>query len=425
MTRVQIPHGYTPRFYQAPKWRAWELGCRRFVKCHHRRSGKDLDDWNFMIARACERVGNYWHAFPTYAQAKKAIWEGMDRNGRRFLDYIPPEIVAHTDNSALSKELVNGSIIRLVGTDNINSLMGAGPVGINFSEYALQRPAAWEFIIPMLGENDGWAAFNGTPRGENHFFDLVQSAGDDPKWYCSVLGIDDTHVVPPSVIEDARAAGMSEELIAQEYYVDFMASNSGTYYGRLMKALREDGRIGDVPCEPLLPVHTAWDLGVGDSTVIWFWQELGEGRKAERRYIDYYENDGEGLPHYATVLNARAAELGYKYGVHWAPHDIRVRELGSGKSRLETARDLGIRFEVVKQHGLADGIEAVRSVLPSCWFDAVKCKEGVAALKSYHKEFDEKRRCYRSQPEHDWSSHPADSMRYSCMAARRTLEVSY
>ena len=189
----------------------------------------------------------------------------------------------------------------------------------------------------------------------------------------------------------------------------------GSYYGRLLQAAEEGGRIGRVPAEPNLLVNTAWDLGMGDSTAIWFFQHLPVGHMGEWRFIDYYEASGEGLMHYAEVL----AKKGYRYGVHIAPHDIAVRELGTGRSRIETARQMGLNFTVAKQLPLMDGIEAARQVLGAAWFDRDKCAKGLNCLYGYRREYDDARACFRESPLHDWSSHGADAFRYAAVGYQR------
>ena len=197
---------------------------------------------------------------------------------------------------------------------------------------------------------------------------------------------------------------MTQEEFDQEWYLSTDAAIKGAYYTKPLAAARQDGRITRVPYDPALPVDTDWDLGVGDSTAIWFSQSL---RSGEVRLIDYYENSGEGLPHYAGVLKAK----GYVYGQHWAPHDIKVRELGTGKSRIETAKNLGITFQVVRNIAVADGINAVRLLLPRCWFDEEKCRAGLEALTFYRKGFNERLQEFTDKPLHDWSSHGADAFR--------------
>ncbi len=285
-----------------------------------------------------------------------------------------------------------------------------------FSEYALQDPQAWDFIRPILRENGGWAVFDFTPRGKNHGWDLYQMAKSNQDWFVSLLTVDDTGVLSAADIDAERREGMDEELIQQEYYVSFEGARQGSYYSQQLRIAESEQRITAVPYEPIVGVETWWDLGIGDAMAIWFTQSVGR----EVRVIDYYEASGEGFSHYAKVLGER----GYVYMVkaaHHAPFDIEVRELGTGRSRQEAARGLGIDFAVVPRLSVEDGIEASRSFLSRCWFDRRKCERGLNALWSYHKEFDEKRKTYRSQPEHDWSSHAADAFRYLSVGHKSAL----
>ena len=256
---------------------------------------------------------------------------------------------------------MNDSIFQIVGTDNIDSIVGTNPIGCVFSEYALQDPRAWEFIRPILRENGGWAVFDYTPRGKNHGWTLYQMARDNPDWFTSLLTVDDTGVLTSADIDAERREGMDEDLIQQEYYCSFEGARQGAYYSAQLKLAEKEGRLTSVPYEPIAGVQTWWDLGIGDSTAIWFTQTIGR----EVRVIDYLEASGEGLGYYAKALAAK----GYVYdlkGAHHAPHDIEVRELGTGRSRLETAAGLGIDFHVVPRLGIDDGIEATRSFLSRC-----------------------------------------------------------
>ena len=320
------------------------------------------------------------------------------------MGHIPREIVKNKNETELRVELVNGSAIQLIGTDNIDSVLGTNPIGCVFSEYAMQDPRAWDYMRPILRENGGWAIFDYTPRGKNHGYSLYQMAKSNPEWFAEVLTVDQTKALDPSDIDKERREGMSEELIQQEYYCSFEGVQFGAYYGKQLQQAEQDKRIGNVPYETELGVETWWDLGIGDSTAIWFTQSIGR----EVRVIDYYEASGEGFPHYAKVLQGKP----YVYSHHHAPHDIEVRELGSGRSRRETALSLGITFQVVPNISVEDGIEAGRSILSRCWFDKVKCERGLNALASYHKDWDDKLKTWRSQPKHDWASHAADAFRY-------------
>jgi hypothetical protein len=401
---ITIPYKFTPRDYQIPLISCIDRGYKRAVCIFHRRAGKDKTLINLITKEALKRVGVYYYLFPTYKQGRKIIWQGIDKAGMKFTDHIPEEIRKRTNDQEMMIELKNGSIIQIIGTDDIDRIIGTNPVGCVFSEYSLQNPKAWDLLRPILAENEGWAVFNYTPRGKNHGYELYEMAKNNPKWFAQILTVDDTKAISQEAIEEERLAGMDEDLIQQEFYCSFEAAIQGAYYAKQINKANEDGRITNVPYVENIPVYTVWDLGVGDSTAIWFVQLVNQ----EIRIIDYYEAQGEGLPYYAKVLD----EKGYKYGGHYAPHDIQVREMGSGLSRLETARSLGINFQVVKNISIDDGINAARTIFNRCWFDKEKTKQGVNCLVNYHKEYDEKRKEYKNIPYHDWSSHGADAFRY-------------
>ena len=387
---IQVPDNWRPRDYQLDLWKYLENGGKRAVAVWHRRAGKDLLSVNWCVTAALKRKGLYWHLLPTYNQGRKIVWDGMTRDGRSFLEHFPKELWSNVNNTDMRLELKNGSIYQVVGTDNVDRLVGSNPIGVVFSEYSLQDPRAWDLVRPILAENGGWAMFIYTARGRNHGYDLFNMANRNEKWYCQRVTVDDTSVLNQEAIDEEREAGMPEELIQQEFYCSFDAPLVGSYYGSLMaKALAEE-RIKNVPYEPRLEVHTSWDLGMGDSTAIIWFQQFGN----EYRIIDYYENQGEGIPHYVKIVK----EKDYVYGRHIAPHDIRVREMGTGKSSFEVARDLGLRFDVCPNIQVDDGIEAVRSISPRCYFDEKKCSILVEALRQYRKDYDEKNKVYKNRP---------------------------
>jgi hypothetical protein len=305
-------------------------------------------------------------------------------------------------------ETNNGSIYQVVGIDKIDLVVGANPIGCVFSEWSLQNPAAWDYMRPILAENNGWAVFIYTPRGKNHGFTILQTAIAFPKiWYSEVLTVENTKAIPEQILtqehlEIIRKDG-NDALYQQEYMCSFEVPIQGAYYAQQLMVADDEGRISGVPYDPATAVHTAWDLGIDDSMSIWFFQVVGQ----EFHFIDYYESSGEGINFYIKYLK----EKRYVYGNHYAPHDIKVRELSTGKSRFETAKNLGIKFETVPRLSLEDGIDAVRNVLNRCWFDKIKCDKGLSALRSYHKEWDEDNQVFKSKPEHDWSSHGADAIR--------------
>lgn len=413
MEKITLPYNFKPRDYQRPLFEAFDSGFKRGIALWHRRSGKDISGVNLVAKKMFERVGTYFYFFPTYQQGKKILWNGMTYGGRKFMSYFPLELVKRVDNSEMLIEMRNGSIFQIIGTDNVDSVVGTNPVGAVFSEYALQDPRAWGFIRPILAENDGWALFNFTPRGQNHGYDIWRVAEDDPEvWFMQKLTVEDTKAIKKGVLkqelkEIVKLYG-DEALYRQEYFCDFTVPISGSYYAAAMMLAEKEKRITNVPYDANLPVDTFWDLGIGDATAIWFAQAVGK----EIRLIDYYETSGEGLNHYIKLLQ----EKPYTYSKHYAPHDIEVRELSTGKTRQETAQKLGINFDVAPRLDIDEGIDAVRRLLGQCWFDKEKCDQGINALRNYRKEFDEKNRTYKNRPVHDWSSHGSDAFRYLATA---------
>jgi phage terminase large subunit len=372
---------------------------------------------------AFEAVGNYWHMLPEAEQARKAIWNAVNpHTGKRRIDEAFPDTICTKLNNEMLVRFTNGSTWQLVGSDNYNSYVGSTPRGVVFSEWALANPSAWGFIRPILLENGGWALFITTPRGKNHVPAMAKAYRDDPAWFVEELDAVTTGVFTPEQLEAERRAYIAEHgeaegaaLFQQEYMVSYDAAVIGSYFGAEIAKAKAEGRITRVAYDPAVRVETWWDLGVGDSTAIWFVQHVHH----EIRVIDHYEMTGEGLAHYAKVLERKP----YVYSRHIAPHDISVRELGSGKSRLEMARELGIRFEIAPKLSVDDGINAVRMALPRCWFDADKCDKGLEALKMYRKDYDEKLKVFRDRPRHDWASHTADAFRYGCVARSERAQM--
>ena len=270
-----------------------------------------------------------------------------------------------------------------------------------------------EVIRPALSDRKGYALFIGTPRGHNAFYDLYSAAEQQDDWHTALYKASDTGVLDDEELEAARSM-MTVDQFQQEYECSWVANVPGAIYAKELQECQEQGRIGLVPHDPTQKVDTFWDLGINDSTVIFFAQVVGRSIHV----IDYYENRGEGLPHYARVLQ----EKEYLYGTHNAPHDIEVRELGSGKSRRETAYDLGINFRVVPKLALEDGIHAAKMVIPRCWFDAERCKPGLESLRHYHRAYNEKLRSFRNSPVHDFSSHAADAFRYLAVGIRENRQ---
>ena len=406
---------YIPRSYQLPILDAIEnKKYKRVLAILPRRAGKDMTAFNLCIRHALRRPCVVYYLFPTYAQAKKVIWDSITNSGERVLDFIPKELVESMNSQEMKIRFKNGSLLQLCGSDNYDSLMGTNPSLCVFSEYALQDPRAYQYIRPILTANDGIALFISTPRGKNHLWELYQIALQSPDWFCYKLTVEDTNHIPLYEIEKEKADGiMSDDLIQQEYYCSFEMGVEGSYYSKYLDRMRVKAQIGQVPWESGFKVHTAWDLGVRDSTTILFFQVIGQSI----RIVDSYENSKVGLEHYKKIIDQKP----YVYGKHIAPHDIKVQEFGSGLTRIEKARQLGINFTVAPDLSIEDGIEAVRSALSRIWIDESN-KQFLKALENYRQEYDIKRKVYKNHPLHDWSSHWADCLRYLCISLPKTRD---
>lgn len=417
MPKLALPHGFEPRPYQMDFWGAMMHGCRRALLIWHRRAGKDLAafNWAIMDMAALHPGGQWWHVWPTYEQGRKGFWDGADNTGRRYLDYIPQQLIKRKRDDMMMLEMHNDSVYRIVGADDPDRLVGANPIGLIMTEFSLQNPAAWNYLRPIVAANGGTVIFPFTPRGRNHAHELMVNVKDDPNWLVDLKPLDVTKALPPSVLDEERAAGMSEELIQQEYFCSFNAPLSGSYYGPLMDAAQAEGRIKDVPYDPNLGVETWWDIGISDETAIWFVQKLG----TEIRMIDYEEAAGRSLADWAKIVK----EKPYHYSGHIGPHDLAAREMSTGTTRQEFALKNGLRFDIAPRLGVDEGVDIVRRALPRCWFDERKCFRGIEALKSYRKEWDEKRQVFSLKPRHDWSSHGADAARVGLTATRNARKV--
>lgn len=394
---------YAPRPYQAQLHQQ----LKRFnILVAHRRFGKTVFCINELIAKAAAcplREPRYAYVAPLLIQAKDVAWEYL----KKYTRPIPDVQISETE---LRVDLPGGGRIRLYGADNMDRLRGLYFDGIILDEYAQMPPRLWgEVLRPALADRKGWAIFIGTPMGRNAFHEIYTAALRDKSWLALKFKASETGILPDEELAAARRA-MSAEQYAQEFECSFEAAITGSYYAKLLEVAEEEGRLGKAPWEPSLPVHTAWDLGMADATSIWFAQQAGN----EIRLIDYYEMSGVPLTHYAKKI----LEMPYVYGEHLLPHDAGIRELGSGKSRLEILRNLGIKARILRADKIEDGIEAVRMLIPKCWFDLRKTEKGVNALRQYRHEYDAKNQIFRPRPVHDWASHGADAFRYLAMGLR-------
>lgn len=373
----------------------------------HRRAGKTVACVADLIDAAlrCDKPSpRFAYIAPLFVQAKDVAWSYVKKMTRD----IPG---VEFNEAELRADLPGDRRIRLYGADNYDRMRGLYLDGCVLDENADMPPAAWgEVIRPALADRKGWAVFIGTPKGRNAFWEIYERSKVDPDWFSAVLRASETGLLDDEELGAARRE-MTPEQYAQEFECSFEAAILGAYYGKEIAELERSGRISDVPMDPAVPVHTAWDLGIGDSTAIWFFQVVGP----ELHVIDHYEAHGHGLGHYAAVLASKP----YKFGNHYVPHDAMARDLGTGRTRVETLKEHTGKFpNVLRQNDVMDGINALRVSMPNSRWDAIRCRAGIEALRQYRSDYDEKLKTFKDRPRHDWTSHTADAARYMAMAWR-------
>lgn len=408
MDQRVIDLGYRPRPLQAK----FHKELKRFnVLVCHRRFGKS----HFVLMEAIDRGlvnpranPQYAYISPTFKQSKRIAWEILKNYAKNLPGFEPNESELRVDFQRPDKK--DRVRIYLLGAEDPGSLRGLYLDGVIFDEYGEMSPDIWGPVIrPALSDREGWAIFIGTPKGMNHFWDIYDLARKSPDWYTALYKASETKVVPITELEAAKAV-MSIEEYEQEFECSFSAALLGAYFGKEMELAEKEERITIVPYESSVPVCTYWDLGIGDSTCIWFVQEVGK----EFHIIDYLEDSGRDLSYYARELQSKK----YYYDEHVLPHDAAARSLETGKTREEVLRSLGLRTRILKKHTLEDGIDATRRILSKCWFDAIKCERGIKCLKNYEKRWDAKNKIFSSSPLHNWASHGADAFRSFAMGSR-------
>lgn len=440
MSEIIIPaNGWKPRKHQLKLWTSLEEGKRRAIEIAHRRWGKDEIALHWSCSEAMLRVGGYWHCLPEFAQARKAIWTAVNpHSGKRRIDEaFPQEIRANTNEQEMFIRFKNGSTWQVIGSDNYDRLVGASVAGVVFSEWALANPSAWAYIAPIVAENNGWALFITTPRGKNHAKSMYDMARKDPEaWHAEVSTVDDSSAIKPEIVEAQRREYHSiygqeagDALIEQEFYCSFDAAILGSYYGKEMAKALKEGRIGNYPVLPGYPVHTAWDLGIRDTMVIWFFQIVpGDKGYGKVRITGCYSATGFGIGHYAEIIKKKAKDNNYERGSDWLPHDARQREMGSwgddgkAKQRIEVMKECGLKPRLVADHKVEDGISATRQILWRCHFDEAGCGEQpLEGLRQYQTEWDDEKKIFSDRPLHNWASHYADGFRTLAMAHKEIV----
>lgn len=399
----------------------------RAVEIAHRRWGKDEVVLDAECELAHKRVGTYWHCLPEYAQARKALWTAVNAHtGKRRIDEaFPPAIRESTSEQEMFIRLKCGSTWQLIGSDRYDSTVGSGPVFIGYSEWALANPSAWAYHRPMLEENGGGAAFITTPRGRNHAKTMYDMAKANDRWFAELSTVLDTGALTQEQLDESLKeyiALYGEDLgraqYEQEYLCSFNAAVIGAFYAREMLAVRTENRLAEIEPMPGRPVHTAWDLGVEDSTAIWWFQIVGQ----QLRILDYYVAHGYGVDHYAEVVKSKP----WLRGIDFVPHDAKVRQWGvpGARTRVESMIAEKLNPQLVPMSTDMDGHQAVRKTLPLCVFHPRTEAEGMAALESYHREWDDELKTYRLKAEHDWSSHGAKAFQYLSQAWREAPTVT-
>lgn len=399
----------------------------RAIEIAHRRWGKD----EMVLAATCElahrRVGSYWHCLPEFGQGRKALWTAVNAHTgkRRIHEAFPPEICENVNDQEMFIRLKCGSTWQIIGSDRYDATVGAGVAGIAYSEWALANPSAWAYHRPMLEENNGWAAFITTPRGRNHAYSMYQMAKDNPRWFAEVSNVHDTGALSPEQLDESLKEyvalygdDIGNAQFEQEYLCSFNAAILGAFYAREMQKVRAEGRISDtLKAVEGKPVHRAWDIGVRDDTSIWWFQVIG----GSVHILDCYSQSGVGLDHYADIVQKRREEHRWKDGTDYVPHDAKVKEWTSGRTRVETMMEYGLKPQVVPLATKLDGVNAVRRTLPVCIFHSRCEAAGVAALEQYRREWDDDKKAFRASEVHDWSSHLSDAFRYLSLSWQKAV----
>ena len=403
-----IDTGYRPRPHQGVLHKSF----KRFnvIVCHRRFGKTHLAVMEMLDQMLRCPLKNPQAAYlaPTYSQAKRIVWGIL----KGYAENIPGYEANEADlRITIPRPAQRDKItLLLLGAENPGSIKGIYLDYVVLDEFGEQNPTVWsEAVRPALSDRLGKALFIGTAKGMNHFYEMYNYAAGKEDWFRAMYKASETGIIPKEELDAAREV-MSESEYNQEYECSFSAALVGAYWGKEMEKAEEVGRITRVPHDPLLDTKVYFDLGVNDMMTMWFVQNLG-GR--EVRIIDYIEDAGQGLDYYVRIMK----EKGYSYAEVVLPHDGKVKELGTGKTRLEVMRNLmkGVRVRVGRKHNVADSINAARLLLAKCWFDKQNCAKGINALKNYQRVWDPKNKIFQDRPKHDWASHGADSFRLLAM----------
>jgi phage terminase large subunit len=429
MTRIVIPNNWRPRPYQMAAWSYLENGGRHAELCWHRRSGKDEVSLHRTAVAAFERPATYWYMLPKYNQARKAIWAAVNpHTGKRRIDEVfPKELRSGTREQEMSIPLKNGSTWQVVGSDNPDSLVGAPPAGIVYSEWALSNPECRAYLRPIILENNGWQIFNGTPRGRNHAYKTLKAAEKTAGSFAQVLSALQTGTLTQKQLDDELQAYINDfgedygrSKFEQEYLCSFDAANMGAILARALGVSEHRGYINDeVLYDPYgAPIEISCDLGRRDTATWYFWQPTIGGYKI----VDHMAGFGIDAEEWSERLNDRLKRYRNASGKPalgriWMPHDARAKTFSAKHSAVEIFLSAfgSDHVAMVPRSSIADRVNAARVVVPFVKFHATNCEIGLDGLRAWSYEYDAEKRMFSSDPVHDWSSHEGDGFSYGCL----------
>lgn len=419
---VELPNQWQPRLYQFPAWDYLQKGGKHCELVWHRRAGKDEIALHWAAVSAFTRLGNYWHCLPKATQARKALWEAVNPHTgkRRINEAFPPEIQASVNDHEMLIRFPNGSTWQVVGSDNFDTLVGSPPIGISFSEWPICNPAAWAYLRPILAENGGWAIFNGSPRGRNHAWRTFIGAQKEPTSFAQVLPATSTNVFTPAQLASELrqlindyGEDYGQSMYDQEYGCSFEAANLGAILGRALVRAEQDGRISDdvVYDRDGAPIEISCDIGRRDATSIWFWQPCVGGF----RIVDYDKDSGLDADEWCTRINERLGDR--KLGCIWLPHDARAKTFSAKHTAVEIfmSRFGPQKVSITPDASKTDRINAARRVISRCSFNRTNCEKGLDGLASWSYVYDEERKEFSKEPDHNWASHDGDGFSYGAL----------
>lgn len=426
MSKIQLPNNWIPRGYQIPAWSYLEGGGKHAELVWHRRAGKDELCLHRTAVAAFERPGNLWHMLPKANQARKALWEAVNpHSGKRRIDEAFPDAIrSGLNDHEMLLRFKNGSTWQVVGSDNFDALVGSPPVGLVFSEWPLSDPSSWAYLRPIMAENNGWAIFNGTPRGRNHAYRTLRSSQRTPGHFAQVLPATETDVFTPEKLEQEKRELIAEygpdyglAKFEQEYLCSFDAANLGAILGRWLQRAHTQNRICQgVYDEGGAQIEISSDIGFRDTAAWWFWQPRSDGFGI----VDYLHGSGMEAADWILCLREHCKKKGYRLGRLWLPQDAKAKTFGSRHSPMEQFLD-AFGSDVVRvtpSTKILDRVNAARTVIEHCWFETEATEAGVEALAAWQFEYDEERREFSKEPRHDWASHGSDAFSYGALVMR-------